>query len=117
MGKIAFHRPKRKSVNLDDIDREIINLLEQDCRLSYKKIATKSHVSVGTAFSRIKKLENEGKITGYSAALDSAKMGYPLTAVIFLQSEGDYLLDVEKDISRYNNVVAIYDVTGEFDAL
>lgn len=116
MGKTPLHLSKEKIEDLDAVDREIINLLEEDCRLSYKNIALKSHVSVGTAFSRIKKLENEGKIKGYSVILDSSKLGYPLTAVIFLKAEGNFLLSVEEDIANCSNVVAVYDVTGEFDA-
>ncbi len=101
---------------VDLTDRHILSLLQKDCRLSFNKVAAKAEVSVGTAYNRIKILEAKGFVKGYTALVDSGKLGYGLTAVIFVQAEGEYLPDVEKEIAKANNVVAVYDVTGEFDA-
>jgi DNA-binding Lrp family transcriptional regulator len=101
----------------DSVDRRILNLLQEDCRLSFSKIAAKTNVSVGTAYNRIKNLEARGLIKGYTVLVDSAKLGCGLTAVIFVQVEGGPLASVEKTIAEGGNVVAVYDVTGEFDAV
>jgi DNA-binding Lrp family transcriptional regulator len=66
-------------VKLDDLDFQIINLLQEDCRLSFNKIANKLGVSVGTAYHRIKNLEKNGIIKNYSIIIDSTKIGYNLT--------------------------------------
>lgn len=100
---------------LDDIDLRIINLLQEDSRLSYNKIARKLGISVGTAYNRIKSLEERGVVKGYTVLVDMAKVGYNLTALILIQAEGKHLLDVENEIAKMNNVVSVYDITGDFD--
>lgn len=100
---------------LDDVDFRIINLLQEDSRLSYNKIASKLGISVGTAYNRIKSLEERGVLKGYTVVIDMAKVGYNLTALILIQAEGKHLLDVETEIGKMNNVVSVYDITGDFD--
>ncbi len=102
---------------LDQVDYQILNLLQEDCRLSFNKVAAKTQISVGTAYNRIKNLEATGLVKDYTAIVDPVKMGHSLTAVIFVQVEGEYLAEVEKQIAAENNVVAVYDITGEFDAV
>ena len=100
---------------IDEIDLQIIDLLQEDSRLSFNKIANELGISVGTAYNRIKSLENRGVIKGYTAIVDPVKVGYSLTAIVLIQAEGKHLLDVEKKISKINNVILVYDITGDFD--
>jgi Lrp/AsnC family transcriptional regulator, regulator for asnA, asnC and gidA len=102
--------------SVDAVDRVILGLLQEDCRLSFNKVAAKAGISVGTAYNRIKSLEAKGLLKGYTAVLDSAKLGYGLTAIVLVQAEGGYLVEVEQEIAKNSNVIAVYDVTGEFDA-
>jgi DNA-binding Lrp family transcriptional regulator len=102
--------------NMSDIDFRILYLLQQDSRLSYNKIASKLGISVGTAFNHVKSLEKRGILKGYTIILDSDKIGYGLTAIILLQTEGGHLPEVEKEIAKSGNVVAVYDITGDYDA-
>jgi DNA-binding Lrp family transcriptional regulator len=101
---------------IDDLDFRILSLLQEDCRLSFNKIARKLGISVGTAFNHVKNLEKKGILKGYTAILDSTKLGYSLTALIMVQAEGGHLTDVEKEIAKAANVVAVYDITGDYDA-
>jgi DNA-binding Lrp family transcriptional regulator len=100
---------------LDDIDLRIISVIQEDSRLSYNKIASKLRISVGTAYNRIKSLEERGVLKGYTVLIDMDKVGYNLTALILIQAEGKHLLDVENEIAKMNNVVSVYDITGDFD--
>jgi DNA-binding Lrp family transcriptional regulator len=101
---------------MDDIDLRIITLLQEDSRLSFNKIANKLGISVGTAYNRVKNLETSGVLKGYTIIVDSAKLGYGLTAIVLLQAEGGHLTEVEKEIARTGNVTAVYDITGDYDA-
>ena len=56
-------------------DLRILGLLQEDCRLSFNKIAKRLGVSVGTAFNHIKSLEKKGIIAGYTITLDPTKIG------------------------------------------
>ena len=100
---------------IDKIDLQIINLLQEDSRLSFNKIAKELGISVGTAYNRIKNLEERGILKGYTAIVDPAKVGYTLTAIILIQAEGKHLLDVENEVAKMSNVISVYDITGDFD--
>jgi len=90
-------------------------LLQKDSRLSFNRIAKELGISVGTAYNRIRGLEEKGVLRGYTAIVDPVKVGYQLTAIILIQAEGKHLLDVEGEIARMGNVISVYDITGEFD--
>jgi DNA-binding Lrp family transcriptional regulator len=101
---------------LDDTDLHIIALLQEDSRLSFNKIATKLGVSVGTAYNHVKNLEALGVIKEYTAILDPVKLGYEFTAIILVQASGKHLAEVETEIAKARSVVAVYDITGDYDA-
>lgn len=76
---------------IDKVDLQILNILQEDCHLSFRKIADKMHISGVMAASRIKNLENKEILKGYTVILDPVKLGFDLTAVIFIQTEGGTL--------------------------
>ncbi|MEM2728553.1 MAG: Lrp/AsnC family transcriptional regulator, partial [Candidatus Bathyarchaeia archaeon] len=100
---------------LDDLDLQIVRLLQEDSRISYNKIADKLRISVGTAYNRVKRLEKMGVLRGYTALVDPVKVGYGTTAIIFIQAEGAHLVEVENEIAKNENAIAVYDITGDFD--
>jgi DNA-binding Lrp family transcriptional regulator len=102
---------------LDETDVEILRTLTLDARLSSRQIAKQCGVSIGTVLSRIKRMENEGIIRGYSALLDHEKLGYELTVVSEITVSKGRLLEVENEIARLPNVCCVYDVTGLVDAM
>ncbi len=104
-----------KELKIDNLDIQIIKLLQEDSRLSYNKIAEKLGISVGTAYNRIKNLEERGILKGYTVIVDPDKVGYGLTALILVQAEGKHLTEVESEIAKIDNVTSVYDITGEFD--
>ena len=103
------------TLKLDNLDRKIINLLQEDSRLSFNKIANKLGISAGTAFNRIKNLENKKIIKAYTVLADTVKAGYNLTAVILIQADGKHLPELEDEIAKQNNVISVYDITGDYD--
>jgi len=103
--------------HIEEIDLRILSLLQEDCRLSFNKIANKLGISVGTAFNHIKNLEKKGIICGYTLMLDSVELGYNLTVIVMIQAEGEFIANVENEISKNVNVIAVYDITGDYDAV
>lgn len=101
--------------NLDDLDKEILKLLVEDSRRSFREIAKLLGIAVGTAYNRIKKLEDIGIIKAYTVVLDQKKIGYGLTAFILIQAEGQYLEEVEREAAKLDAVSCVYDITGDFD--
>jgi len=104
-------------MHLDETDVEILKALTLDARLSSRQIAKQCGVSIGTVLSRIKRMENEGVIRGYSVLLDHEKLGYELTVISEMTVSKGRLLEVENEIARLPNVCCVYDVTGLIDAI
>ena len=104
-------------MQLDETDVKILKALSFDARLSSRQIAKQCDVSIGTALSRIKKMEKEGILKGYSALLDHEKLGYELTVVSEITVSKGRLLEMENEIARLPNVCCVYDVTGLTDAV
>jgi DNA-binding Lrp family transcriptional regulator len=103
-------------MELDDTNVKILKTLVSDARLSSRQIAKKSSVSIGTVLTRIKRMEKEGILRGYSAIVDHEKIGYQLTAITEITVSKGRLLEVENEIARMPNVCCVYDVTGMTDA-
>jgi len=104
-------------MSLDETDVKILKTLTSDARLSSRQIAKQCGISIGTVLSRIKKMEKDGIIKGYSALLDQEKLGYELTVVSDVTVSKGRLLEVENEIARLPNVCCVYDVTGLVDAV
>ena len=102
---------------MDRTDMELISHLRSHGRDSFRAVARKIGVHPTTAISRITKLEREGVITGYSANFSLPKLGYEFMALIDITISKGHLLDVEKRIGALPGIVAIYDITGEHDAV
>jgi DNA-binding Lrp family transcriptional regulator len=102
---------------LDAIDLQIIRALEEDSRVSLRKLAQRVGVTPNVLHNRLESLEDEGIILGYVPVVDSAKMGYALTAIIMIQVEGGHIIEVENEIAKESNVLSVYDITGEYDAI
>src|SRR5688572_22179811 len=69
---------------IDEIDRQIIALLQEDARLSNAALADKVGLTSSTVHERVKKLERKGVIKGYMAVVDPALLGKTITAFIRL---------------------------------
>ncbi len=104
-------------MNLDKTDEKILKNLMVDARLSARQLALKFGMSTVTALSRIKKLEKEKIIQGYTAIIDHEKLGYSLTVIIEILAKNDKIVDIEDEISKFENVCGVYDITGESDTL
>ena len=104
-------------MDLDKTDERILKNLMVDARSSARQLALKLGISTVTVLSRIKKLEREKIIKGYTALIDHEKLGYNLTAIIEIIAKKDKIIDMEMEISKIENVCGVYDITGNTDTL
>jgi DNA-binding Lrp family transcriptional regulator len=100
---------------IESVDLQILKALQKDPRSSFRDIARKLGIAVGTVQSRFTKLRESKVIRGFSVDLDYSKIGLHLTSVILLKVKGKYLREVETKLSRLSNVCVVYDITGDFD--
>lgn len=104
-------------MGLDKTDRDILRHLMLDARLSARQLALKLGMSTVTVLSRIKKMEKEKIISGYTAIIDHEKLGYTLTAIIEIIAKKNKIAEVEAELSQLENVCGVYDITGNTDTI
>jgi DNA-binding Lrp family transcriptional regulator len=107
---------KQAEIEIDDVDKKILNLLIDDARLSYRKIAEKIGVSAATVMNRVKRLEKTGVITKYTIGVKYSFIGYDMQIIMDVRIAKGKLYEVEEKIAKHPNVFAVYDNTGPFDA-
>ncbi len=107
-------------MNLDKIDKELLKQLQKDCKQTNKELSSKLNLSVTAIYERIKKLEREGVITNYVSLLNKEKVG--LGFVVFCQIKlaqhsREYLTKFEKEVTKLEEVLECFHVSGEYDYL
>ena len=103
-------------MSLDKTDEKILKILMKDARVSARQIALKLGISTVTAISRLKKLENEKIISGYTSLIDHEKIGYDITAIIEIIAKKN-VIDIENKLAKIDNVCCVYDITGNTDTI
>ena len=101
---------------LDDIDKNIIRILQENARTSYREIQDKLGISIGTIHNRISKLKDNQIIEGYTLKLNNIKLGYKLTFLIRISIDGKYTAEVLDEIKERPEVCSIFHTTGEQSA-
>ena len=112
------------NLDLDRIDRRILDLLQADAKLSNLDLAARVGLSPSPCLRRVKRLEETGLIRGYVALLDAQKLGLGLTAyaTVRMDKHSDSpkrsaLMNFRDVVQGWNEVVACYAMTGEMDYL
>jgi DNA-binding Lrp family transcriptional regulator len=103
--------------DLDELDRKILNAYLLNGRISYRELGLKLGVSTTTIQSRSMKMEKAGIIRGYSVIIDHEKIGFQLTAITEVSVAKGKLLELEREVAKIPQVLAVYDVTGLTDAI
>lgn len=102
---------------LDEIDRKLLRELLTDSKRSYRELASAIGVSAATVINHVRRLESAGVIKDYSARLDHERLGYELTVVTEIIVSKGKLLETDEEIAKIPNVCAVYDITGQTDAM
>lgn len=102
---------------LDDLDRRILKELLNNSNRSYRQLAVDLNIAPGTVLNRIKEMEKQGIIEGYSVIIDHKKLASKITAIIELTTSGGKLEEMERKISRLANIYGVYNTTGSPDAV
>lgn len=101
---------------LDELDKDIIRILQENGRISNVDIARRLGVAEGTIRKRLERLLNEGWIR-LAVALDLPRAGYPHHVFIGIQCESQSLQRTAGALRQENAVIAVYFITGEWNLL
>ncbi len=105
------------AVELDELDRKIVNRLLEDGRKSFRQIAEAVDSTPATVINRVDRMQDEGVIEGYSADVNYQRIGYQAIAAIEIVVKGNDVDAVEEQVRDHNNVVSAYTITGDTDML
>ncbi|SFG40699.1 Lrp/AsnC family transcriptional regulator, regulator for asnA, asnC and gidA [Desulfotomaculum arcticum] len=103
---------------LDDMDLTIMKTLQENARSSYQDIANKIGVSRVTVHERIRKLIESGIIEGFHARVNARRIGYPVTAIVGLNTiQGSESYRTIEELRQLPEVEEVHVVTGRYDYL
>jgi DNA-binding Lrp family transcriptional regulator len=107
--------PDGRSAELDATDHAIVAALRAEGRLSMRALAEQLHISRAGAYARTERLHRLGVITGYTATVDPQKVGYGLTAYVYLKISQHSWKSVRHQIMATPEVEHAALVSGEND--
>lgn len=102
---------------MDELDQHLIALLRQDARLSIADLAHKLRVSRGTVNNRMRKLQEQRVILGYTVRLRPEAEPERIRAWMGVQVEGNVVRQVTASLLGEPGVVALHDTNGRWDLL
>lgn len=98
---------------LDPTDLSMIEILQQDGRVSVSELGRRVGLSQPAASERLKRLEERGVISGYRAIVDPAAVGLGMMAVIRLRTSHEHIRPCLKQFSEMPEIIEILRLTGE----
>lgn len=105
-----------KNAAVDTIDRDILSELSRDGRLSFTDLAARVNLSSNAVAERVRRLERNGIISGYTATIDSRALGFGLEAFIDVKLRADTPADdFEAVVERIPGIVQLILTTGGSD--
>jgi DNA-binding Lrp family transcriptional regulator len=105
----------RPAPGLDEVDRKLVELLLTDGRMSVNELAARTHVSRATAYARLDRLRAEGVITGFTAVVDPAKLGFSVAALVLVNVDQQQWREIRDAVRRLPGLEYLAFTSGGFD--
>lgn len=109
-----------EAVKLDDLDRKILSILQEEGRLSNKELAERINLTTTPTLERVRRLEREGVIEGYTARVNrqAVEKGFSAFVTVTLSVHQLRLMDeFTEAVKSIPEILACYNTTGEGDFL
>ena len=97
---------------INEIDIKILNIVQQDARISNAEIARQVGLAPSAVLERVRKLEERGVIRGYAAEIDATQVGFGLTAFVFVRTN-ECCSETDKFLAEIPEVLEVHDVAGD----
>jgi Lrp/AsnC family leucine-responsive transcriptional regulator len=114
--EVGFHSYMHK-----DVDLKIIELLEENAKLTSRELGEKLNLPTTTVHNKIKRLEKDGTIRKYVAVIDKTKIGRPISALVYANTNLSGMKmsqdDLCEKIRKMDDVENVRSITGDFDVV
>ncbi|MBZ0127835.1 MAG: Lrp/AsnC family transcriptional regulator [Rhodobacteraceae bacterium] len=107
-----------KSVKLDNIDRRILTCLQSDGSLSQREVADRVGLSQNACWRRMKRLQDNGVLTGARAMVDAAALGLDLIVFVMIRTRNhsmDWSEAFRRHVERIPQIVEFHRIGGDWD--
>jgi Lrp/AsnC family transcriptional regulator, leucine-responsive regulatory protein len=98
---------------IDEIDRQILNILQQNARTPNAEIARQVRMAPSAVLERIRKLETRGVIRGYEARIDPEALGLSLLAFVFVRADDSIGERTGEALAEIPEVQEVHHIAGE----
>jgi len=105
-------------MTLDNIDKKLLKLLQEDSKRTTKELSLKLDLSVTAVYERIKKLEREGIIEKYVVLINRNKIqkGFVVFCHLkLMQHTKEFISQFEKEVVKLTEVLECFHVSGDYD--
>ena len=106
------------STNIDETDKRILRILQQDATLTAEQVADRVNLSRNACWRRIRLMEERGIVTGRVALVDPAAAGCPLTVLAMIRvgaHDTGWLGAFHRAVDRMPEIVGAYRMAGDID--
>lgn len=109
--------PKMK-LQIDELDRKILAELQRDATLSVDQLSDRISLSRNACWRRLRRLEDDGFITGRVALVDAEKLGLGLSVFIIIRTshhDPDWLAKFRSAVVSFPEITGVYRMSGDLD--
>ena len=109
-----------ESLELDAVDRLLLDVLQRDARITNAALAERAHLSESACLRRVRALEASGLIAGYGARIDQERAGLPVNVFVSITLDHQDQTDLqafEDAVRKIPQVMECYLMTGDYDYL
>jgi Lrp/AsnC family leucine-responsive transcriptional regulator len=110
------NKPEGHIMEIDRFDRQILQVIQQDGRISNQDLADRIGLSPSPCLRRVRALEEAGIVTGYRALVNAKALGFTLMALIYISMDKhtpERFEHFEKEISQISEVLECLLITGQ----
>lgn len=100
---------------MDITDAKILELLQENARISISEISKKVNMSLSAVSERLKKLESSGLIEKYTAIINPQYLGQELMVIMNLCLEEEQKLNFRNFVQEEREILECHYITGEYD--
>ena len=104
-------------MELDETDKQILRILQEDARTPFSEVARRIDMSSATVHDRVNRLEEEGVIRGYHADVDPREVGYGVSAFVGLRTDQGREEEALAHLAGLSEVKEVHLTTGEWDVM
>ncbi|QZX99573.1 Lrp/AsnC family transcriptional regulator [Halobaculum rubrum] len=104
-------------MELDDTDREILRILQEDARTPFSEVARRIDMSSATVHDRVSRMEEAGVLRGYRAEVDPKALGYGVSAFVGLRVQQGHEEEALETLREVDGVREVHLTTGEYDVM